>query len=81
MLYLGPPNKFLYSTSVLWSRDSAVGTVTGYGLDDRGVGVRVHVGARGFTLLHSVQTGSGDQPSLLTNGYWGVFSGDTAAGA
>jgi hypothetical protein len=29
--------------------DSAVGIVTGYGLDDRGVGVRVPVGARIFT--------------------------------
>jgi hypothetical protein len=27
------------------SRDSAVGTATGYGLDDRGVGVRVPVGS------------------------------------
>jgi hypothetical protein len=29
-----------------WSRDSAVGVATGYGLDDRGVGVRVPVGTR-----------------------------------
>jgi hypothetical protein len=28
-----------------WSRDSAVGIATGYGLDDRGVGVRVPVGS------------------------------------
>jgi hypothetical protein len=31
------------------SRDSAVGIATGYELDDRGVGVRVPVGARIFT--------------------------------
>jgi hypothetical protein len=31
------------------SRDSEVGIVTGYGLDDQGVGVRVPVGARIFT--------------------------------
>jgi hypothetical protein len=31
------------------SQDSSVGIVTGYGLDDRGVGVRVPVGPRIFT--------------------------------
>jgi hypothetical protein len=31
------------------SRDSVVGIATGYGLDDRGVGVRVLVGARIFS--------------------------------
>jgi hypothetical protein len=31
------------------SRDSAVGIATSYGLDDRGVGVRVPVGSRIFT--------------------------------
>jgi hypothetical protein len=36
---------------------SVVGTAFGYGLDDRGVGVRVPVGSR-FSLLHVVQTGS-----------------------
>jgi hypothetical protein len=30
-------------------RDSAVGIATGYGLDDRGVGVRIPVGSRSFT--------------------------------
>jgi hypothetical protein len=31
------------------NRDSVVGITTGYGLDDRGVGVRVPVGARIFS--------------------------------
>jgi hypothetical protein len=31
------------------SRDRVVGIVTGYGLDDGGVGVRVPVGSRIFT--------------------------------
>jgi hypothetical protein len=31
------------------SRDSSVGIATGYGLDDRGVGVRVPVGSKIFT--------------------------------
>jgi hypothetical protein len=37
------------------SWDSVVGTATGYGLDDRGVGVRVPVWS--FFFLHVVQTG------------------------
>jgi hypothetical protein len=32
-----------------WSRDSVVGIATTYGLDDRGVGVRVPVGSRIFS--------------------------------
>jgi hypothetical protein len=35
--------------SKLGSRDSAVGIATSYGLDDRGVGVRVPVGSRIFS--------------------------------
>jgi hypothetical protein len=31
---------------IIISRDSVVGIATGYGLDDRGVGVRVPVGSR-----------------------------------
>jgi hypothetical protein len=40
------------------SRGSVAGVATRYGLDDRGIGVRVPVGLRIF-LLHVVQTGSG----------------------
>jgi hypothetical protein len=36
----------------LHSRDSVVGIATSYGLDDRGVGVRVPVGSRIFTSLN-----------------------------
>jgi hypothetical protein len=32
----------------IWSRDSVVGIATSYGLDDRGVGVRIPVGRRIF---------------------------------
>jgi hypothetical protein len=41
------------------SRDSAVGIATGYGLYDRGVGVRVPVGWRIFLFCTSSNTGSG----------------------
>jgi hypothetical protein len=47
--------------------DSVVGIATGYGLDDRGVGVRVPVGSQ-FSLLHVVQTGSGAHLSSYTIG-------------
>jgi hypothetical protein len=35
-----------YTSQVRMSRDRAVGIATGYGLDDRGVGVGVSVGSR-----------------------------------
>jgi hypothetical protein len=49
------------------SRDSSVGIATDYGLDDRGVGVRVSVGLE-FFLLHVVQTGSGVHPTSYPMG-------------
>jgi hypothetical protein len=61
----------------LKNRDSSVGTATGYGLD----GFRFPVETRDFSLLHSVETGSGaHQPSfpMDTGDY---FPGVTAAGA
>jgi hypothetical protein len=62
------------------SRDSAVGIATGYGLDDRGVGVRDQLG-QNFYLLHAVQTGSGVHPASYPVGTGGSFFGSKAAGA
>jgi hypothetical protein len=45
------------------SRDSSVGIETGFGLDDRTIGVRFPAGAGYFSLLHHVQTGSGARPA------------------
>jgi hypothetical protein len=40
---------------------SSVGIATGYGLDDRGEGVRVPIGARiSFPLLQVIKIGSGN---------------------
>jgi hypothetical protein len=61
-------------------RDSAVGVATGYELDDRGVGVRVPVGSRIFSMWSRPTLGL-TQPPILYNGYWGSFSGGKAAGA
>jgi hypothetical protein len=67
-----PPSRPLL---LLLSRDSVVGIATGYGLDDRGVGVRVSV----KTFLHVVQTGSRVHPTYLI-GTEGSFPGCKAAG-
>jgi hypothetical protein len=61
------------------SRDSAVGIATGYGLDDREVGVRVPGGSRIFSSAR-VQTGCGVHPTYPM-GSGGSFPGGKAAGA
>jgi hypothetical protein len=43
----------------MMSRDSSDGSETGYGLDDRMIGVRFPAGAGHYSLRHHVQTGSG----------------------
>jgi hypothetical protein len=56
------------------SRDSAVGIVTGYGLDDRGVGVRVPVGSRTFSSPRRPDRLWGPPSlSILSNGYRELF--------
>jgi hypothetical protein len=62
------------------SRDSAVGIATGYGLDDRGVGVRVSVGGTNFHFSTASRPALGPtQPPIQ----WvpGIFSWGNAAGA
>jgi hypothetical protein len=43
---LGKQSVFIMRTIRNRSRDSSVGIATSYGLDDRGIGVRVPVGSR-----------------------------------
>jgi hypothetical protein len=54
------------------SRDSVVGIATGYGLNDRGVGVRVAVGLRIFSSPRRPDR-LWCLPNLLSNGYRGIF--------
>jgi hypothetical protein len=53
------------------SRDSVVGIVTGYGLDDRGVGVRFSAESRIFSSSRRPDRLWGP-PNLLSNGYRGL---------
>jgi hypothetical protein len=66
-------NEFRNSTTFTFSRDSAVGIATVYGLDDREVGVRVPVGSRIF-FSPSRPDWLWGPTSLLSNGYWGALS-------
>jgi hypothetical protein len=54
------------------SRDSGVGTATGYELDDRWVGVRVPVGSRIFSSPRCPERLWGP-PNLLSKGYRVLF--------
>jgi hypothetical protein len=55
--------------------DSSVGTVTGYRLDDRIIGVRFPAGAGNFSLRHRVQTKPGAHPASYPMGTGGSFPG------
>jgi hypothetical protein len=63
------------------SRVSSIGIATGYGLDDRGAGVRFPAGAGNFSLHHRVQTGSGAHPAFYPMGTGGCFPRGEVAGA
>jgi hypothetical protein len=56
--------------------------VSDYGLDDLAIGVRSLEGAKGFSSILYVQTGSGAHPASCTVGTGGPFpGGKSAAGA
>jgi hypothetical protein len=63
---------YLFLTLFGWSRDSVVGIATGYGLDDRGVVVRVPVGSR-FSSSPCHPDRLWGPPSLLSNSHGGLF--------
>jgi hypothetical protein len=66
--------------AVMYRCDNAIGIAISYGLDGRGVGVRVPVGVR-FFALHVVQTGSGAHPVSCPTDTGDSFSGGKATGA
>jgi hypothetical protein len=59
----------------MWSWDSAVPAATGYCLNSRFIGVAIPPGARNFSLIYSVQTGSGALPASYPVGTEGYFPG------
>jgi hypothetical protein len=64
------------------SRVSSGSIVSDYGLDDQAIGVRSPEGAKDFSSILCVQTGSGAHPASCTMGTGGPFSGGkSAAGA
>jgi hypothetical protein len=62
-----------------WEPGSSGSIVSNYGLDDRAIGVRSPAGAKDFSSILCVQTGSGGPPSLLYNGYRGILSPEVKA--
>jgi hypothetical protein len=63
------------------SRDSSVGIATGYGMDGRGLGVRLPAAARDFSLHHSVHAGTETRPDSYIMGTGSYFRRSKAAGA
>jgi hypothetical protein len=54
--------------------------VSEYGLDDRAIGVRTLAGAKDFSSILCVQTGSGSHPASCTMGTGGPFPGGLKRG-
>jgi hypothetical protein len=57
---------------------SSVSIVSDYRLDDRTIGVRSLAGAKDFSSILCVQTGSGAHPAFCPMGNKGPFSGGKA---
>jgi hypothetical protein len=57
------------------SRVSSGSVVSDYGVDDRAIGVRSPAGAKDFSSILCVQTGSGAHPASCTMGTGGLFPG------
>jgi hypothetical protein len=78
----GFPTKILYtflsSPMRARSRVRSGSIVSAYGLDDRAIGVRSPAGAKDFSSILCVQTGSGTHPASCTLGTGGPFPGGKA---
>jgi hypothetical protein len=70
----------LFSVILIHPQSSVIDAASSYGLDDRGVGIRVPVESRIFPSLSRPDRHLGP-PSLLSNGYRGLSPRGKAAGA
>jgi hypothetical protein len=70
--------KFYLNYYSIWRRGSSVSIVSGYGLDDRKIGVRSPAEAKDFSCNLCVQIGSGAHPASCTMGTVGPFPGGNA---
>jgi hypothetical protein len=66
---------------IMRSRFSVVGIATGYGLEDRGVEVRVPVGAKNFLVFPYYPDRFWDPSSTYPMGTGGSFPGGKEAGS
>jgi hypothetical protein len=65
-------------TQSLGEPGSSVSIVSDYGLDDRAIRVRSPAGAKDFSSILCVQTGSGAHPASCTMGTGGPYPGGKA---
>jgi hypothetical protein len=72
-----PAHILNFGTRLKWSRSSG-SIVSDYGLDDRVVGVQSPAGAKDFSPILCVQTGSGAHPDSCQMGTGGPFPGSKA---
>jgi hypothetical protein len=70
--------EFSVSTKTCLEPGSSVSIVSGYGLDDRAIGVRSPGETKDFSSSLCVQTGSGAHPASCTMGTGGLFPGGKA---
>jgi hypothetical protein len=59
---------FMFSPAKVWSRVSSGSIVSDYGMDDRAIRVRSPAGAKDFSSILCVQTGSGAHPASCPMG-------------
>jgi hypothetical protein len=68
-------SRFFHPLLTKRRRVSSGSIVSDYGLDDRVTGVRSQVGAKDFSSIFCVQTGSGAHPASCTMGTGAPFPG------
>jgi hypothetical protein len=71
---------YLKKYSVVLEPGSSGSIVSDYGLDDWAIGVRSPAGAKDFSSIFFVQTGSGAHPTSCTMGTGGPFPGGVKLG-